>query len=337
MEILAAIGFTIFGILLLLVTSIVPRRTGLSSFELERRRDDGDDGAADELKREMFLEDILTIRRVAEALLLVCAVTTSIGAFGVVIGIVVSVLMALAYGRLACFEFVHQLAQQVYDKIEPFLLTQVEHRPQIGRLLRTVTPTTDERIVSSREELIHTVESLGTLLTNDEKKLIVNGLEFKTKTVEQIMTPRGVVETIAKTELIGPLTLDQLHRTGHSRFPVTDGDIDHIVGILHIKELLIRFDKKSPTAETVMESHVYYINQEQTLEHALAAFLKTRHHLFIVVNGYRETAGILTLEDVIEALLGRKIVDEFDVHDDLRVVAERSAKTNNHPPHATDV
>ena len=86
-----------------------------------------------------------------------------------------------------------------------------------------------------------------------------------------------------------------------------------------------------------MEAKVFYINQEQTLEHALAAFIKTRHHLFVVVNGYRETAGIVTLEDVIEALLGREIVDEFDVHDDLRAVAARSAKTNNNSPHGTNV
>ena len=86
-----------------------------------------------------------------------------------------------------------------------------------------------------------------------------------------------------------------------------------------------------------MEKRVFYINQEQTLDRALAAFIKTRHHLFVVVNGYRETAGILTLEDTIEALLGREIVDEFDVHDDLRVVAARSAKGNNDSPHGTNV
>ncbi len=86
-----------------------------------------------------------------------------------------------------------------------------------------------------------------------------------------------------------------------------------------------------------MEKKVYYINQAQTLQHALAAFLSTQHHLFVVVNGYRETAGILTLEDCIEALLGRKIIDEFDTHDDLRVVASRNAKQHNNPPHATNV
>jgi CBS domain containing-hemolysin-like protein len=165
----------------------------------------------------------------------------------------------------------------------------------------------------------------------------MNGLEFSEKNVESIMTPRGVIESISKDELIGPLTLDELHRTGHSRFPVTAGDIDHVVGVLHIKELLTIGSKDSETAGQAMEKRVFYINQDQTLEHALAAFLKTRHHLFVVVNGYRETAGIVTLEDCIEALIGRKIIDEYDLHDDLRAVAARSAKSNNNPPRATNV
>ena len=112
--------------------------------------------------------------------------------------------------------------------------------------------------------------------------------------------------------------------------------------ILHLNTeviavLLLLQQKTSQSARQAMEKKIYYINQSQTLQHALAAFLSTRHHLFIVVNGYRETAGIITLEDVLEALIGSKIVDEFDTHDDLRVVADRHAKRNNSSPNSTDV
>jgi CBS domain containing-hemolysin-like protein len=86
-----------------------------------------------------------------------------------------------------------------------------------------------------------------------------------------------------------------------------------------------------------MDPKVYYIHEDQTLEHALAAFLKTHHHLFVVVNEYRETVGILCLEDVIEALLGRKIVDEFDAHDDLRAVAAHNPRSNNSSSKSHDV
>ncbi len=80
-----------------------------------------------------------------------------------------------------------------------------------------------------------------------------------------------------------------------------------------------------------MKSPVYYIKDTQTLQHALAAFLKTHHLLFVVVNEYRETVGVITLEDVLEVLLGQKIMDEFDAHEDLRKVAARNPKSNNLP------
>ena len=78
-----------------------------------------------------------------------------------------------------------------------------------------------------------------------------------------------------------------------------------------------------------MEKKVYYIREDDTLEHALSAFIRTRHHLFIVINKNRETVGLLTLEDVMESLIGRRIVDEDDIHADLRAVAEREGKHNN--------
>jgi len=337
MQTIFILGFTVLGATLTLVASMLPRRTVLSAYELTRRRDEGSESAAEELRREALLDDVLTLKQVVEALLLVFTVLASFAAFGPVFGTLIAVLVALVYGRLSRIDMIHSWAQMLYEHSEPVLLQFVERHPHFGRVIRSVKTGSGEQRLSSREELEHMIEESGAVITADEKKLISNGLAFADKTVEQIMTPRGVVETIAKDELIGPLTLDELHRTGHSRFPVIDGDIDHVVGMLHIKELLTSFDKKSQTAEKMMERKVFYINQDQTLDHALAAFIKTRHHLFVVVNGYRETAGILTLEDVLEALLGREIVDEYDIHDDLRVVAARNAKTNNNPPHGTNV
>ena len=142
--------------------------------------------------------------------------------------------------------------------------------------------------------------------------------------------------------MLGPLVLDDLHRTGHSRFPVIDEDIDHIVGVLYLRDVLTLDGTKKHTAkvETAMSKKVYYIRQDQTLPQALTAFLKTHHHLFIVINEYRETVGIITLEDTVEALLGKRIIDEFDAHDDMRAVAERNARSPHAPNRsagATDV
>lgn len=337
MQTILIILFVTGGVALTLLASMMPRRAILSNFELQRRRSQGNETAAKELEREVLLNDVMSLKRVGEALLLVVLVLISVAAFGVVMGVLIAVLLALGYGRIARVEFVHAWAMRIYDQCEPATLRFIERSPWVARLLRTVDQSIPEAEISSREEIEHLVEESGHILTDNEKKCIVNGLSFNEKRVEAIMTPRGVIDTIAKDETVGPLTLDELHKSGHSRFPVIDGDIDHVVGVLHIKELLTLGDKTTKTAADAMERRVYYINQDQTLDHALAAFIKTRHHLFIVVNGYRETAGILTLEDVMEALLGRKIVDEYDVHDDLRVVAARNAHDNNNPPYATNV
>ena len=245
--------------------------------------------------------------------------------------------VALFYGRLANTEFIRAISDKVYLPYSGAIVEFVKKRPMLGSFVRTVGVDTREVRVSSREELEHLVRSAEGILSHDEKQSMLHNLSFSQKTVESIMTPRGVIDTISADELIGPITLDELHKTGHSRFPVINQDIDHIVGVLHIRELLTLGDKSSQLVSDHMEKRVYYINQEQTLDHALAAFLRTRHQLFVVVNGYRETAGILALEDVIESLLGRKIIDEFDLHEDLRVVAARSAALNNNGSNGRNV
>ncbi len=337
MQVLYMILFSVMSAVLIVVASILPRRSVVSSFELERREKQGNGSAADERRREALIDDVLSLRRVAEALVLILVVVFGLLGFGMVIGILLSLVVAVLYPRVAASEFLHTWATRLYEQAEPRLLAFIERHSRLVHTLKSVTRQSVDAPLSSREELEHLVDSSGSLLTSDEKKLMKSSLHFKERIISEIMTPRGVIATIPKDELIGPLALDELHRTGFSRFPVIEGDIDHVIGMLHIKELLTVGRKDSETAAQAMEKKVYYINQNQTLEHALAAFIKTRHHLFVVVNGYRETAGIVTLEDVIEALLGREIVDEFDLHDDLRVVAERNASHNNNPPHATNV
>lgn len=332
MQTVLIICFLIALLLLVVVASIVPRRSALSRFELHRRKDTGSVAATEELDRELVLDDVMSLQKALAALLLVVTVLCAVGAFGWLFGTLAAMLVALGYGRLAQIEGTRTFADKLYRPYDDAVVKFVKKRPILGKVIRNISLDVNDPILSSREELLHLVESSGHIITADEKKLIVNGLHFASKTLESIMTPRGVVATIAASEVLGPLVLDDLHKTGYSRFPVVDGDIDHVIGVLHARELLTLGTKASQTVREAMEKKVYYIREDQTLDHALAAFLKTRHHLFVVVNGYRETAGIITLEDVIEALLGRKIVDEFDLHDDLRAVATREAKRNNDTP-----
>lgn len=338
MNIVLIIVFVLLAILLVGVASISPRKTALSSFELERRKRSGDDTAAEELRRSLLIGDVTSICRAAEALLLVLCVLAAVGAFGFLVGVVASVVLSLTYGRIAHFDWIIQLVDGYYRQAEPMLLNFVERHPTIGKILRSVDDNSDEELsVSSREELEHVVKDSMGILSPDEKRMFDSMLHFSDKTVEQTMTPRGVIDSVSHEEVIGPLMLDELHKTGHSRFPVIDGDIDHVVGVLHIRNLLTLDDKETHKVDAVMEKKVYFINQDEKLEHALAAFIKTRHHMFIVINDYRETAGILSLEDTMEALLGRKIHDEFDVVDDLRALAKKNPNKNNEGVAAKDI
>ncbi len=339
MTIFLSIIYVFLLIILLIVLGIHPQLSSHSRFELQRRARAGDEEASLLLKRHKLMRDIFSLQRVVAAILLVVLSVLGVQIFHWSLGFLVSLLIALESGAVARIEIFQRYSQKIYEKIEGKILMLIEKHPNIFLAIRSVAPVPNDAFdIESKEELLDMVEQSGEALSNDEKKLILNGLTFDQMSVGAVMTPRSVIDSVNHNELLGPLVLDGLHKTGHSRFPVIKGDMDHVVGILYIQDLL-KIDRKSKSqrAETVMDKKVYYVREDQTLQHALAAFLRVKHHLFIVVNEYRETVGVLSLEDVIEALLGRKIVDEYDAHEDLRSVAEQNPRKNNKTRSSEDI
>lgn len=157
-----------------------------------------------------------------------------------------------------------------------------------------------------------------------ELGIVKSALSFSDKLIRDIMTPKRVVKMVKADEAIGPLLMDELHKSGFSRFPVLGDEPDEIIGTLYIRDLVKA--KTGGTVKNTMKKSVFYVNEEKPLQHALQAFLRTKHHLFIVVNGFEEVVGIITIEDVLEQVLGKQIVDEFDKYEDLRAVAALEAK-----------
>lgn len=78
-----------------------------------------------------------------------------------------------------------------------------------------------------------------------------------------------------------------------------------------------------------MSHKLTYVHEDFTLYRTLQVFLKTKQHLFLVVNTFEELVGIITIEDVLEQMIGKQIVDEFDRYDDLRAVAAAAAKKDH--------
>lgn len=153
--------------------------------------------------------------------------------------------------------------------------------------------------------------------------VVQHALTFGDKRVSDVHVPQRVVVRVSVDEPIGPKLMDDLYQSGYSRFPVYEGDITTIVGTLYLKDLVGR-DRKGRVRD-VMRSQVYYVHEDFTLQEALQAFLKTKHHLFIVVNSFEEFVGILTIEDILEQIIGKQIIDEFDTYDDMRAVAAKAA------------
>ncbi|MCB9820274.1 CBS domain-containing protein [Candidatus Nomurabacteria bacterium] len=315
----------IFVILLVMLTSVTFDIGQDSQFERRRKEEKGEVSVY--IRRANNIVELISLQRIGISILLVLAVIFAILASGWVTGGIISVAVALFYGTLAKLSFVQRFSQGLYEKYEKFILDFIERYPKLTSVLRSVNTYSSGTKLGSREEFVHVVDGADGILEKDEQQLIRHALSFREKTVESIMTPRSVIESIKKGEILGPVVLDDLHNRGHSRYPVVDDDVDNIIGILHVKNILQLDTKRRHTAkvETAMDSKVYYINEKQTLDNALAAFLRTHYHMFVVVNEYQETVGLLTLEDTVEALLGRKIIDEFDRHDDLREVARRKA------------
>lgn len=325
---------------LLGVAAVSPNIPALSAFELARRSKKGDTTVHIQALRERLFKDVVSVQRALLAILLVIFALLSITVLGAFIGSIISMAVALGYGALARSKAVNSISQKFYNKYELKLLLFLEKHQSGTKWLRSVVPATRDERIDSKDELIERIEQSHMVLTDNEKVQLLSSLQFENKVVSQIMTPKSVVDTIPQHEILGPLVLDDLHKTGHSRFPVINGDIDHVVGILYLRDVLTIDSAKKHTArvESAMSKKVFYIREDHTLSQALSAFLRTHHHLFIVINEFRETVGIITLEDTLEALLGRSIVDEFDAHDDMRAVAARqAARKSNQSTGATEV
>jgi len=183
-------------------------------------------------------------------------------------------------------------------------------------------------LIQSKDELLeilrHNADEFDRI-SKHELKIAENALLFGEKLVQDHMTPLNTVHFVNADDELTPVVIGELHDSGHSRFPVYSENNQNIIGTLYLRDA-IRLQKAKPVTK-IMRDDVYYINEAQPLDVALHGFIKTRHHLFVVVNEFEDVVGVLTIEDVIEQIIGHPIHDEDDRFDDLRLVAKSKAAT----------
>jgi magnesium and cobalt transporter len=140
--------------------------------------------------------------------------------------------------------------------------------------------------------------------------------------VRDIMIPRIQMVCLRRDDPISKI-LPAVVDSGHSRFPVLDGDRDDVVGILLAKDLLRMF-ASAPTARFEIREYlrpVVFVPESKRVDVLLKEFRNNRNHMAIVVDEYSGVAGLVTIEDVIEQIVG-DIDDEFDVEDDQNIRRE---------------
>lgn len=168
------------------------------------------------------------------------------------------------------------------------------------------------RLVSSAElEYIVEESAVGGLLEPTSQLYLENVLDFSERSISQVMTPRTRVQAL-------PLdaTLDEVLRTisehGYSRYPVYEQDRDHIVGILYVKDLARHVsEQKTPFDLQTLVRPAVYAPETVSLENMLQRFRTEHIQIAIVVDEFGGTAGLVTLEDLVEEIIG-EIQDEFD-------------------------
>lgn len=156
-----------------------------------------------------------------------------------------------------------------------------------------------------------------------EARVMQNILSLKRKTARDVMTPRTVVFALS-----AGLTVEQAQQEAgtwqHSRVPVYEDEFEDVIGVVMRRDTLNALAEgqgRQPISELMRPVH--FVAETVSLDRVLEMFLERRQHLFVVIDEYGGLAGILTLEDVLEEILGREIVDESDTVTDMRELARR--------------
>ena len=161
-------------------------------------------------------------------------------------------------------------------------------------------------------------------LTDEELEIVKHSLGFGDRKVADVMTPRKRIKTILAGDTVGPILIDEVHKSGQGQALVRESRKGPFVGTLAFKQLDLQ---STGQVKDVMETTIHYLHENDPLNQALHAFFTTNCSLFVVVNSFEEYVGILTIENVLHQLLGHVAGDDFDQYADLEAVAARHTKT----------
>ncbi|MDE0958334.1 MAG: hemolysin family protein [Planctomycetota bacterium] len=194
-------------------------------------------------------------------------------------------------------------------------------------ILRVIGGSADRTDQDLAEAGIRAAVELGEregLLELDEKTMIESVLEFRDSDVIEVMTPRTDMVCFEASETVEE-AIPRAIACGHSRIPIYRKDVDDIIGVLYVKDLLrhgVEEDLRSQLLEKVVRK-IHFVPETKKLQELLDEFRTERFHIAVVLDEYGGTSGLVTIEDIIEEIIG-EIEDEYDAagRDQIRKIDE---------------
>lgn len=183
--------------------------------------------------------------------------------------------------------------------------------------------------IYSKKELIKIVKEHGgsdaSDVDADEERIIEGALSFSEKKAEEVMTPRPVIYALDLNRKLDRKLLNEIKKEGFTRIPVYKEAIDNVVGILYVKDLInIKIGTK--IQELYRKSKLVKVSPSKRLDHLFNMLIRTKIHLAFIQDEYGVLLGVVSLEDIIEEIINREIMDESDNIADLQEKARKKRK-----------
>ena len=161
-------------------------------------------------------------------------------------------------------------------------------------------------VVKNEHELVKIIkETPEKVLSAQEKNMIAAVLSFSSKRAYDIMIPENEMTYVREDEVLGPLILDKLYKSGFSHFPVVD-KLGKIVGIIHTESLnSLEIKEAKKAKDLIFDKKVTYVRYDEPLEKILDEFMRTNVLFYLVVDEKEKLVGMITFEMVIYYLLGK--------------------------------
>lgn len=195
----------------------------------------------------------------------------------------------------------------------PVLYLFTLHENLAKRLAGVTEASPDQQQEEKQEELLSVVEQrkIEGVVDAEEMEMIENVLELADTTVDEIMTPRTDIIALNANEELTEV-IETIRNAGHSRIPVYENNIDNIIGLVYAKDLLAEIGKNQDDFKLRDKIRkAYFVPESKPLRVLLHDFQNQKLHIAVVLDEYGGTAGIVTIEDILEELVG-EIVDEYE-------------------------